>query len=379
MRRPRKVLISGGGTGGHIYPALAIARELERAVPQELAAPVEIVYVGVAGGMEERLAKQAGYRFLAVEAGGLVGKRPLELLRNGARMGIGLFQAAALLRREKPDLVVGTGGYAAAPLLVAAVLLRVPAVIQEQNAVPGRVNQMLAPWVREVYLAYPEAARRLRGRSLVTGNPIRAEVVEARREEARRRLGLPAGDALVLCTMGSRGSAAVNRVLADLTAEWARRPPGRPPAFLLLATGRAHHRDFLARLGRAGVPEEGPHHRVLAYIDEMPQALAAADLAVARAGAISLAELTARGLPAVLVPSPHVAYDHQHANAAALARQGAAVVLEEAELTPERLRSLLERLLGDREELARMAAASRSLGRPEAARAVAERLLRLLR
>ncbi|MDI3297712.1 MAG: undecaprenyldiphospho-muramoylpentapeptide beta-N-acetylglucosaminyltransferase [Bacillota bacterium] len=377
--RPRKVLVTGGGTGGHIYPALAIARELERLAPERLGAPLEILYVGVAGGMEERLAQEAGYRFLPVAAGGLVGKRPLELLRNGLRMAAGLLQAVALLRRERPHLVVGTGGYAAAPLLAAAVLLRIPAALQEQNAIPGKVNQLLAPWVREVYLAYPEAARRLRGRTFVTGNPVRAEVTEADRQEARRRLGLPPGEALVLCAMGSRGSATVNRVLAELVVDWARRPPERPPAFLLLATGRAHHAAFLEQLARAGVAGEGPAHRVLAYVDEMPQALAAADLAVARAGAISLAELTARGLPAVLVPSPHVAYDHQRANAEALARQGAAVVLEEAELTAGRLRETVERLLGDPARLAAMAAASRRLGRPEAARTLAERLLRLLR
>lgn len=376
--RTRRILIAGGGTGGHIYPALAVARELERLGSERLGAAPEILYAGARGGMEERLAGEAGYRFLGVAAGGLVGKGPRELLRNGWRMAGGFLEALAHLRRERPELVLGTGGYAAAPWLLAALLLRLPVALQEQNAVPGKVNQWLAPWVREVYLGYPEAARHLRGRTVVTGNPVRAEVLEADRESARRRLDLPPRAPVVLCVMGSRGSATVNRLLVELVTGWARRPPGEPPAFLLLATGRAHHAAFVDGLSRAGVAAEGATHRVVPYLDEMPLALAAADLAVARAGAISLAELTARGLPAVLIPSPHVAYDHQRANARALARRGAALVLEEERLEAGLLRRSLEELLADRARLEAMALASRRLGRPAAAREVAERLLRLL-
>lgn len=386
-----RLLLTGGGTGGHIYPALSIA-----AACREKVSGVDILYVGTADGLEARLVPRAGITFAAVAAGGLVGKDPLGAARGAGSLARGLWQALALVRRFQPHVVVGTGGYASVPVVAAAVLLGVPVALQEQNAVPGVANRVLSRFAGFVAAAYEESRLHFpRGaRVRVTGNPVRPEVLRGDREEARRSLGVPAGARQVLVFMGSRGSATVSRAIADMLPHFA----GQPEVRLMIGTGEAHYDAVLRRLAELGLPAQpepaaggagaapggearvalvGGNVKVCSYIFDMTTALAAADLVVARAGAITLAEMTARGLPGVLVPSPHVTHHHQELNARVLEGRGAARVLAEEGLTGEALAQTVRGIIDDPAAMARMAGASRALGRPHALDDIVEGILAL--
>ncbi len=370
---PCRVLLTGGGTGGHIYPALSIAAAL-----REKLSTVEILYVGTADGLESRLVPREGLPFTAVAARGLVGKRPGDVARGLAALLRGSWQARAVIRRFRPHVVVGSGGYVSGPVVAAAVLARIPVALQEQNAVPGVTNRILSRFAGFVAAAYEESRPYFpRGAAVtVTGNPVRPEVVRADRAAARRGFGLADGERLVVVFMGSRGSATVNRAVTDMLP----RLSGRPGVRVLFGTGEGHHDDVLRRAAALGITPGAPgaaNVEIRPYIHDMVSALAAADLVVSRAGAITLAELTARGLPAVLVPSPHVTHHHQERNARVLAERGAARVLPEAGLTGEALAEAVFGLLEDADLLARMAAASRALGRPEALDRIVDGILRL--
>lgn len=366
-----RVLLTGGGTGGHIYPALAIAAELQRRVPG-----CEMLYVGTREGLESRIVPRVGLPFVTVSARGLIRKGPREVLAGILSLTRGLVQADRIVARFRPDVVVGTGGYVAAPVALAAVRRRIPVVIQEQNAVPGATNRLLARWARAVCVPFAEAGRFFPEgtRVVVTGNPVRPEILSARREEARARLGLDGTEPVVLVTGGSRGAERVNGAALELAVAvsgWTR-------GVLLWACGERYHREMAAglarRLAQAG-RDPGPRVRLFPYIDDMPTAYAAADLYIGRAGATTLAEITARGLPAVLIPSPHVAHHEQDANARVLERAGAAVVILDAELTGARLVDVVAGLLAAPERLAAMARSSRELGRPGATAAIVDQVL----
>lgn len=356
-----RILLAGGGTGGHIYPAISIAQRLREKYP-----PLEILYAGTATGMEATLVPREGLNFVPLAAGGLVGKGRLDQVRGVLAQARGLGQALGILRRFRPHAVVATGGYATVPVAVAAILRGVPLILQEQNAVPGVANRSLAPFARLVAVAYEEGCRQFsRGaRVLVTGNPVRPEVASADRHACRRALGLGDGDAFVLIFMGSRGSATVNQAVQGMLPFL----QGRVGLRVLWATGPGHF-DAAAAALKAPAGVEGftvGNLEVRPYLYDMVQALAAADLVVARAGAMTLAELTVRGVPSLLIPSPHVTHHHQERNAALLEAEGAAAVLPEAGLTDGRLAARVLELLADRALLSRMGEASRRLGRPGA-------------
>jgi UDP-N-acetylglucosamine--N-acetylmuramyl-(pentapeptide) pyrophosphoryl-undecaprenol N-acetylglucosamine transferase len=358
-----RLVLTGGGTGGHVYPALAVAQALP---PGEV-----VLYIGSSQGLEAREVPRAGVPFACVEAGRVLGQG-WGAAGGLARAGAGVWQARRLLREVGAQAVLGTGGYVTAPVGVAAALSGIPLMVLEANARPGLTNRWLAYLSREVAVPWPEVRQafpsRVRGRVVVTGLPVRPAILRASRQEARRALGVGDQERVVLALGGSLGAWELNRALLA----WVR--PSGPPAgvHLVWVTGARYHAQVTSSLG-----QHLPRVRVQAYLDEeaMAQALAAADLVVARAGAATLAELSAWGLPAILVPSPNVTQDHQSANARIFARRGAAVVLREEALG--RLGQEIGALLADGARLVRMAQASRSLGRPQAATQVAERLRRL--
>ncbi len=365
---PLRVLLTGGGTGGHVYPALSIAAGLRARVPE-----VEVLFVGTATGLEARLVPRHGLPFVAVSARGLAGKGPGGVVRGLASLARGSWQALRVVRRFRPDVVVGTGGYVSGPVVAAAVLLGVPVALQEQNAFPGAANRYLSRFAGFVAVAYEESRRHFPRRApvVVTGNPVRPEVLRADRYEARRRLGVADAERLVLVFMGSRGSATVNRAMVEALPRLA----GRPGLRLLYATGEDHYRTVLEGLRRRGLQVQegedaalaGANVEVRPYVYDMVTALAAADLVVSRAGAMTLAEVTARGLPALLIPSPHVARRHQDANARVLVARGAARVLSEEGLRGDALADAIVQL----------AEASRQLGRPGALDAIVGGILDL--
>lgn len=365
------VLFAGGGTGGHLYPALALAEALVGLRPD-----VRPIFVGAQRGVEARILPERGAEHILVPIRGV--HRGLGLLAN---LGVGPALARSLsilsgeFRRLRPELVVVTGGYAGAPAGLMAALRRVPLALQEQNALPGVTTRLLAPFARQIHLAYPEAAPRLprRGRRRVefAGNPVRPPEVRSASAD-RRSFGLAADETVILATGGSQGSRAINEALTAVVLERADSPPAWQ---LLWATGPAHIESVREALGGA---VDLPWLQVTGYIDDMPVALSAADLAISRAGAMTTSEFLAWGLPAVLVPLPTSAEGHQAKNAEALEQAGAAVHLPQTDLSGGSLGAILDQLVDDPDRRDEMARTARERSRPDSARDIARRLDQLL-
>jgi UDP-N-acetylglucosamine--N-acetylmuramyl-(pentapeptide) pyrophosphoryl-undecaprenol N-acetylglucosamine transferase len=366
------VVVAGGGTGGHLYPALAIAEALRTRRPE-----LRIVFFGAQRGIEARVLPARGEEHHLLPVRGLDRSRPFAAGAALVGLAVALVRVARVFARIRPDVVVVTGGYAGAPAGIVAGLSGIPLVLQEQNAWPGAVTRLLARWARRVYVAYPEAIERLglddRGR--VSGNPVRARIGRSP-EQVRSELGVEANATLLLVMGGSQGSLALNRVLGEALRGIAKGNLRRPDGLhVLWITGPAHVDAVGSAVRECGSPD---WVHAVGYIDDLPAALAAADLAVSRSGAMSIAELLDRGLPAILVPLPSAAAGHQTHNARALERAGAAVVAPQDDLTGIELWAHVERLLADVPLLEQMRHAARGLARPTAAADIAADIETLL-
>jgi len=368
------VLFSGGGTGGHLYPALALASALVALRPD-----VRPFFVGSEQGLESRVLAERGVEHVLLPVRGFARGGSLSNWRVVSALGHSLRRAMDLFRVLAPELVVVTGGYASGPAGILAALGRVPLAIQEQNSVPGFTTRVLARWARQIHLAFPEAAVRLparvRDRVHVSGNPIE-EPLTIERTKARVALGLRPDGFVVLVVGGSQGSAALNSgVLEAVKLVVSGERPTLAGLQILWSTGMGHAArvgDALADVGSPGWVQ------VVDYIHDMPHALAAANLAISRAGAMATSEFLAWGLPSVLVPLPTAAANHQEQNALALAAVGAAVHLPERDLSGERLWSTIEGLAVDPVRFEAYRKAARERGRPESARQIAASLVGLL-
>lgn len=351
-----RVVLAGGGTGGHTYPLLAVAEAAQ--------GEGEFLFVG-AGGFEAQVAATAGLRFEGVPAGGVVGKGARVAAANLARTLGGVWRARRLLAGFRPHAVLSTGGYAGFPATRAAVGLRVPVVLVEPNATPGLANRLLARRAHRVCVAFPQAAAHFGPRAAWTGAPLRAAARSGEAHRARARYALEEERTTVLVMGGSQGARSLNRAVREAMG-WLR---DRADLQVLHATGTA----------RAGLEAQVPAGRLLYravdYLDPIGDAYAASHLVVARAGALTCAELLAWGLPAVLVPLP-AAGGHQAHNASALAELGAAVVVRDEPLGGQRLAEVIAELVDDPQRLRKMAQAARSLARPDAARAVWHEVVR---
>lgn len=369
------ILFAGGGTGGHLYPALALAEAFQRRNPA-----IRIHFVGAQRGVEARVLPERGVPHTLLPAEPIRRSQLWENWRLFPAFGKSIGHLRRLFAGFNPDLVVGTGGYASGPVAAWAVLNGVPLALQEQNSYPGFTTRLLARRARQVHLAFPEAEEYLKPGAhteiLYNGNPIRPPDHTIDRDEARRRFGLGTGP-VVLVVGGSQGSRAINEaLLAELrgvaSGQLAPRPAGLQ---LLWATGPAHHDSISARLAELDV---GEWVKVVPYIREMPSALAVADAAVSRAGAMALAELCAWGIAGVLIPLPTAAANHQHHNAVALAEAGAAVLVPETEIGTGRLWSELSGLMADTGRRSALAERARERGHPNAADEIVADLYRLL-
>ena len=358
----RTILFAGGGTGGHLFPGIALAEEFLRRDPA-----TRVVFAGTSRGLEARVIPEIGWPLARLEVFGLVGIHGWRRIKSLASLPRALVQALIILVRYRPSLVVGLGGYASAPLLLAAMIGGIPFVIQEQNAFPGVVNRLLAPFADAVFIAFDEAAGYLKSRRIHNfGNPLRnlADAVE----ETSEPLAKSGVDLLVIG--GSQGARVLNRVV--------------PPAFLELAEKhpglRIVHQSGVAEYEavRAAYEAAGDRAEVVDFINDIGARYAAADLVIARAGALTLAELTALGKPAILVPFPHAAHDHQSFNARALVRAGAAEMIPEDGLDSGKLADKLEKLILDGDRRRQMAAAARSLARLGAREKIVDHCLKLL-
>ena len=364
-----RVLVSGGGTAGHVYPALSVAERLSADGRDD------VLFAGTPDGLEARLVPEAGVAFVGLPARGFDRSRPWTLITSSLEIAISTVRAYGLLGRVRPDAVIGFGGYVSIPLGIAARLRGVPLVLHEQNAVPGLANRVLSRWAKAVATTYASSQPLFRHpqRVTVTGNPVRPAVLGSDRESGRADLGLSDDRTALLIFGGSRGARHLNeaaqRVAPDVLAV--------PDVEVVHVAGRAEVESV--RAGLAGVDADTARWHVYDYIDDMGSALAGADLVVARAGATSIAEITALGRPALLVPYPYATDDHQTKNARAMVDAGAAVLVADAELDTSLFRDTLLALLRDAPRRATMAAASKALGHPKAADDVAELVRRTAR
>lgn len=365
-----KIIVSGGGTGGHIYPALTLIDAVKAK-----RADAEFLYVGTELGLEADIVPKAGINFTALKLeGGFERHFTLENFKRAANAILSVRNARAIVKNFRPDVVVGTGGYVCGPILLAASLMKIPTLIQEQNAVAGITNKILSKFVSKIAVGTEPALRNFpAAKTVYTGNPIRAEVLNATREDGLAEFNFRKNLPVVLISGGSRGARAINNAMVDILVEAAK----NPVAQFLHATGKAEFEAVTQKLRDAGFNFDAPNVKVVPYLYNMPRAMAMADLAIFRAGATGLAELTARGVPAILVPYPFAAENHQEFNAQALVRAGAARMILNKDLNAEILKATLDELLANPDALKDMAAASLSLGRPQAADEIAELILSL--
>ena len=355
-----RILIAGGGTGGHIIPALAIADELKG---RHQAA---ILFVGTPRGLESRLVPQAGYRLELIRVGQLNRVSLATRLRTLIDLPLGFLHCVRVLRQFRPQVVIGVGGYASGPMMGAAILMRIPTLAFEPNAVPGLANRLIGARVRAAAVNFEPAARYFRN-AHVTGIPVRAEFFRL----APRPLGAPLH---LLVFGGSQGARALNAMMPKIAATLLERVPGLT---ILHQAGARHAETTLAAYQQSGAPSH--RWQVAPFLDDMPRRFEAADLVLARSGASTVAELAAAGKPAVLVPLPTAADDHQRKNAEVMAQAGAARVLFEPDLTPAQLEGTLSDLLAAPQDLRTMADNARTLAHPDAAERIAQMALALAR
>ncbi|KMO85928.1 UDP-diphospho-muramoylpentapeptide beta-N-acetylglucosaminyltransferase [Megasphaera cerevisiae DSM 20462] len=368
----RRVIISGGGTGGHIYPAITIARAIAEIEP------TEFLYVGSKTGLENTLIPKEGLPFVTLDVRGLERKLSFRNFITLGKTAASLIKAEAIIHRFKPDVVIGTGGFVCGPVLLAASLSGIPTLVQEQNVIPGVTNTILSKFVNRIALGYREAAGRFKNKDVLvyTGNPVRQDILTVSREEGRGALGLEPDKFTLLVAGGSRGARSINTAMIEVHKYF----KDIDDIQILHITGDHEYDRVIKQLD--GIDRKGRYgqgSRIIPYLHDMPAALAAADLAVYRAGAVGLAELAVRGVPSILIPYPYAAEDHQRYNAQALVMCGAAKMILDKMLTG---RDLLEEILHLKENpkaLENMTKASKSMGKPQAARAIAELALSIAR
>lgn len=361
-----RVLIAGGGTGGHIYPGIAIARYLS-VMDKE----AEIVFVGTKTGMEADIVAREGFSFKAIKAQGWSRKVSFKTASMILNNSLGVVQSLQIIKRFKPQVVLGTGGYVAAPLVFSAALLKIPVVLHEQNAVPGIANRLLSRWATKIALSFPESAKHFPStvEQEVTGNPVRQAILDGDRNIGLKNLRLNTGKKTVLVFGGSRGARSINNAII----EGAERLAQTPNLQLIHLTGREEYESVLNQLTNKGIELDLSGNIVIKpYLYEMADALAAADLVICRAGATTLAELTAIGRASILIPYPYATDNHQEKNARSLENAGAAYVIRDKELTGKVLTDLIIKLISDTDSLKRMAENSRKLGKPDAAARIAK-------
>ena len=355
---PIRVVIAGGGTGGHLYPGIAVARELLRR-----RADAVVTFAGTRKGMEARVVPREGFHLDVLRSSGLKGMSAAAFARGLALLPLSGFDAWQIISRRRPDVVIGAGGYSSGPVVVAAALRRVPTLLLEQNAVPGLTNRLLARFVSAAAVTFESTREYFGRRGFVTGNPVRSEFFDPAPVESTD------GPPRILIFGGSQGAHAINMAMVEAAPRLAAYPGG------MAITHQTGERDL--EEVSDGYRRTGLQARVEPFLFTMDREMKQADLVICRAGATTLAELTAAGVPSVLVPLPTAADDHQRKNAEVLVAGGAADMIEQKDMTGARLADRIETLISDRARLRAMSDAARRFARPDAARAIVDRVLEL--
>jgi len=364
-----RVLIAGGGTGGHLYPGIAVARELLTRVPG-----AQVTFVGTAAGIEARVVPREGFELEVIRSAGIKGKSLGSRARGAALLPLSAADAWRVLSRRQPSVVIGVGGYSSGPVVGLASLRGIPTLLMEQNAVPGLTNRLLARLADAAAVTYDESIPFFGKKAFIAGNPVRPEFFSTSAqavgaEEAYDERGRPPGAARVLVFGGSQGAHAINVAMVEAAPRLAAATPR------LAITHQTGERDL--EMVRDGYRRAALEARVEPFLFAMDREMKSAAVVVSRAGATTLAELMAAGRPALLIPLPTATDDHQRKNAAALVRQGAARMVEQRELTGERLATELIALAGDDAQRAAIGSKARALARPDAARLIVDKVIEL--
>ena len=363
----KRFIVAGGGTGGHIYPAIAISKEMLKRYRGS-----ELLYIGGANGMERDLVPREGLNFTGITVAGFKRKVSLQAFVTVAKAGKGFFQSLSLIRKFRPDVVIGTGGYVSGPVLLAAVVLKKPIVIHEQNVYPGATNRMLVKHAEVAAISWEESRKYLeKAKNVVfTGNPVRTDILDADRQTSIEKMGLVPGVPKVLVFGGSQGAARINEVVLKAAPQIMKEHKVQ----IVLVTGKTKYDEVVNTAQSMGINiqkgmEPGRKSRlsesvmvITDYMYDMASAMASSDMVICRSGAITLADLTARGSPSILIPHPYVPDNVQEKNARALEAKGAARVIVNDEFTPERLAHEVNCILEDDKLMVRMSKAAYSLG-----------------
>ncbi len=345
-----KVIMTGGGTGGHIYPAIAIADEIKSRHPD-----AEIIFVGTERGMEKDIVPKAGYPIKFITVSGLNRKNPIKLIKTLKDLNHGLHEAKQIIREFKPDLVIGTGGYVCGPVMKTAAGMGVKTYIHEQNAFPGLTNKLLSRGAERVFVAFDDAKKYFKTKKepVTVGNPVRHAFTEVDRQAARESLGVKEDEFMVLSFGGSLGAQRIN----DEMTVAAERLRERAGLRIFFVTGKRYYSSIMENADKTNA-----RVTYLQYIDDMPKYLNACDLAITRSGALTVSEITACGRASVMIPSPYVTNNHQYYNAKVVADRGGAILIEEKDLTNGEVADEIEQLMNDRQILEKMEKASAALG-----------------
>ncbi len=345
-----RVIVTGGGTGGHIYPAIAIADKVMEKDPE-----AEVLYIGNDIGLEKDIVPRSGYRMELVSAKWLDRRNILKVFDTGLTTMKGAAQAYRIMKKFRPDVVIGTGGFVCVPVMYAGHKYGARCYLHEQNAFPGVANKTLEKFADKVFLGFPEASHYFRQpeKHICSGNPVRRSFYDGDRNAARAALSIPQDDFVVFSFGGSQGAAKINEVAFDLMEA----VNGHKGVTFIFGTGSQYYTEILDKATEKGI-EPDRNVRICSYINDMPTYLSASDLIISRAGALSVAETTVCGRAAILIPSPNVTGNHQYFNAKSVADKGGAILLEEKDLTSEGLISEVMRLRNNPEVLEKMSRAS---------------------
>ena len=345
-----KVIMTGGGTGGHIYPAIAIADEIKSRHPD-----AEIIFVGTERGMEKDIVPKAGYPVKFITVSGLNRKNPIKLIKTLKDLNHGLHEAKQIIKEVKPDLVIGTGGYVCGPVMKTAAGMGIKTYIHEQNAFPGLTNKLLSRGAERVFVAFDDAKKYFKTKKepVTVGNPVRHAFTEVDRQAARESLGVKEDEFMVLSFGGSLGAQRIN----DEMTVAAERLRDRVGLRIFFVTGKRYYSSIMENADKTNA-----RVTYLQYIDDMPKYLNACDLAITRSGALTVSEITACGRASVMIPSPYVTNNHQYYNAKVVADRGGAILIEEKDLTNGEVADEIEQLMNDRQILEKMEKASAALG-----------------
>lgn len=366
-----RFVVVAAGTGGHIYPGLSIAGSL-----QERVSEAKISFIGRPNSAEESAITKQGYDFYPIRAKALPRRISLQLLTSGAILSYSTLRCIRLLRHLRPRMIISIGGFVSVPVVLAARMLKIPVAMHEPNALPGLANKFMAKYARVVMLGFAGAAKYMppQANMVVTGTPIRPEIMATTKEAGRQGLGIDRSKKMLLVVGGSQGAKSINESMEEAANAF----KDRQDLVVLHQTGPGHFAEVCKRFGGTSDRAIDGNRTIVPYIQQMPLALAAADLIVCRAGAVTLAEITAAGLPAVVIPYPFAAEDHQRKNALELVEAGAAIMIDDGELTGEALANAVLTILDDDARSHRMAHASKNLGKPAALQEITKTILNLM-